>query len=206
MKAEGLTIILDVQGEDIDLKAQLDINEANLMGELASQPAWYAYWASLLAQANLDLEHEKGEFDSFKAEISAEIRKRLVRDEKKVTEKMVETEVFMDTRIAAKKAKLLEKKRAVAYLSVAEKAFSQRMKALETMGFLEGRQRDASRTPGQETATGRNSVQATSRQELQRELDNMSNGSSTPDNPDPELDFVTVDPAICPHPGGRKKK
>jgi hypothetical protein len=137
MDSSRLSIKLSLGKEVRDLKDELDVHIPNLSEELAAQPAWYAYYASLLAEASSDHEQEKSSFDKIEAEVSSETRKRLKMADPKTTEKKIESAVQMDPRVQSLRQSLIEKRRTVDILKVAVKSFEQRLQAMISIAALE---------------------------------------------------------------------
>lgn len=146
MDAEGLVVKLILDGDTRDLAEELRIPLWNLSVELASQPAWYAFWSSILAEAQIALDETKGSVEVMVAQVSSEARHDYKKMSLKITEAQLSEEVTLDPRVQAKKADLLKKKRAVDLVKVAVKAFEQRAQTLITLGYRESKQVDVDPT------------------------------------------------------------
>jgi len=137
MRAKNLPIHIFVGTEQRNLAEELYIDQSDLALELASQPSWYAYYAHLMAQANIDYDQVKGECDNLQAEISNMIRAESARDSKKITEKHLEYSVAQNSRMQAKKRQVAEKRNQYEMLKVVVRAFEQRLQALISLCTLE---------------------------------------------------------------------
>lgn len=137
MDANGLVIKLIVGGEQRDLDKELEVDMINLSQELAAQPAWYAFYAALLAEAQLLFDEEKRICNTMYAQVSSETRLHYKVQSLKITEKQLEEEVLLDNRIQASESRLLRKKRTLELLKVAVKSFEQRLQSLITIAHRE---------------------------------------------------------------------
>lgn len=146
MDADGLVVKITLDGDTRDLAEELRIPLWNLSVELASQPAWYAFWSAMLAEAQIMLDETKGSLEKITAQVSSEIRNDYKRMSIKVTEAQLSEEVILDPRIETEKVKLLRYKRAVELIKVAVKSFEQRAQTLITLGYRESKQVDVDPT------------------------------------------------------------
>jgi len=141
MKAEfDIEVNLKRRGK-INLKKELEIKTENLSEELENHAPWYAYYATLLAETVMDYEEMKAEFDSLYSEVASEHRATGGGTRAKITEKQVELDTTMDSRIRGAQKRLLVKKREVELMKVIVRSFESRLQCLIALGHWEGKQR-----------------------------------------------------------------
>lgn len=156
MDAKGLSVHLTIGGEDRNLGKELAINLDTLSEELAAQPSWYAYYASLLADATVNYDKAKAYFEQLRAEVASERRSLRKGTGIRLTEKQVESEVDADSRVIAARDKVLKAKRSMEYLKVAARSFEQRLQALISMSQLAKKQMDVDPTIRRDPSQPRN--------------------------------------------------
>lgn len=143
MKADGLKIeIVLGDGSRRNVREELKIDLSQLSEELMDQPSWYAYYGSLLAEAEVQLEEGKAEYDSLVGEVSSEIRAKGGPTKLKVTEKQVALDTEMDSRVRGSRARLIGMKKTYVNLKVLVRAFDQRMEALKSLSHVDNRNRN----------------------------------------------------------------
>lgn len=164
--------------EQRNLGQELEINQGDLAGELVTQPSWYAYYATLMAEAGIVYDQVRSEFESLQADVSNTVRTDAIRSGERITEKKIETLVAAKPVIQAKKRLLQEKKREYELLKVVVRSFEQRLQALISLCSME-----RIRFKGEENATNPSSPlpassingRPTAREEMLEELQKLQN-------------------------------
>lgn len=132
-----------------DLGKDLAIDSANINESFCSQPALYAWWATVAAQAKALADKKKMEVDrqdeyikkTLVGELDAEIRQELEMNGEKVTEGKVTNAIYVHpkykeelTELYALKEELLELQGQVTTLEIAKEAMNQKKDMLISLG------------------------------------------------------------------------
>lgn len=138
---EGIEISVRISDKvyRFNLEQELFVNEDDidhLSEEMIKQPSKYARFAALAVEAAHLVANEKLSLLELKNQISADIEQLLRSKGLKVTKKLVEHEVSVDSRILLAERNLLATERTKRHLDVALKAFEQRKSMLQSYGAI----------------------------------------------------------------------
>ncbi|MDX5368499.1 MAG: hypothetical protein LPL29_03900 [Alphaproteobacteria bacterium] len=91
-----------------DLRTDLRIDMADIDREIVNQPGLFAHYAAQHAEAERKLKLAKLEFEVFEAALDRQVRDHALATNKKVTERQIETAMFMNTTYVDKRRNLIE--------------------------------------------------------------------------------------------------
>ena len=133
----------------MDLAEDLKIDPMNINENFCSQPALYAYWATIAAQAKALVDKKKAELDraddylkkTLVGELDAEVRQQMEVDGEKITEGKVTNAIYKHTRyveqqekIYALRDELLNLQQQWTVLDIAKESMNQRKDMLISLG------------------------------------------------------------------------
>lgn len=133
----------------LNLAEDLKIDPMNINENFCSQPALYAYWATVCAQARALVDKKKAELDraddylrkTLVGELDAEVRQQMEMDGEKVTEGKVTNAIYKHPRyieqqekIYALKDELLALQQQWTVLDIAKESMNQRKDMLISLG------------------------------------------------------------------------
>lgn len=191
MRAKDLPIKIMIGTDQRDLARELEIEQADLYGELSSQPSWYAYYATLMVESGISYDQAKSELENLQAEVANSIRADAAKGAAKITEKRIELEVTANSRVQSKKRAVQQKHREHETLKVVVKAFEQRLQSLISLCTLERIQfkgEEHTTNPTRGSSPFRNNPQfpppggVTAKEEMMEELKRIRGSSITPTN------------------------
>ena len=110
------------------------IDRTNLPEEFAEHSRKYAYYSTLCAMAKDQEARDKRLLELYYANIDAEVRSTAVKNQIKLTEKMVENSVMTDERYQKQHLKYLDSKLLADCLRGLEQGFSHRKEMLISLG------------------------------------------------------------------------
>lgn len=118
-------------------QASKDLREYNpdLQVEFLRQPGLYAYYNSLLVQAELQLSVIQHRLKLLESHVAKELRKEAKAAGDKLTEAQKEEQVALDARVRQMTSMLFEAKAEVGYLKGTVIAFAQRKDMLRDLGW-----------------------------------------------------------------------
>lgn len=129
-----LNIIME-KGEKINVLQDTKIDDSDLNAEFTRQPGLFAFYAALANSALDDYNAAKREYKLLEAQVEREIRARYSLT-KGPTQRAIEVELILDSRIEAKTKDLMEKESRARTMESAVDAMKQKKEMLQALGAL----------------------------------------------------------------------
>ena len=134
MKKMEVKLIVGNRAQVIDIDKLLGIDNTDLITEYSRQAATYAFYASMVAEANHEVAKAKTNKEEAYAEISITVRMEFEKDEIKATEPRIKAETTIDGDYADAVNAFNEAKHNADTLSAITKALEMRADMLISMG------------------------------------------------------------------------
>lgn len=136
-------IAIKINGTDVSVVDELQINEDLLQAECSQQPSKYSMWAAAQSEAERLSDTAKLRLDVVEAQMSDKCRKDMIASGDKPTDTKVELAMRMTPEWQTARQELIDTRFKESMLSKAEKAFVQRKDMLQSMVSMKLREMSA---------------------------------------------------------------
>ena len=122
--------------DNFDYQEDLKIDKNALDEECMKQPSLYEKYSSISADALSDRDVKKLRVEEIRAQIDREIRQKALNSGAKVTEKQIESEVTLDSRLKEVTNEYLEAKKVAETTQIIKESFQQKKDMLKVLADL----------------------------------------------------------------------
>jgi hypothetical protein len=139
----SVEISMKINGNDVSVEKEVEINEDMLMAECSYQASKYCMWAAASSEAERLARTAKRRLDVVEAELSKKVRLDMIARGDKPTDTRVEMEVKLTPEWQQATSDLIDAKFKESMLEKAEKGFLQRKDMIQSMVSMKMREQNA---------------------------------------------------------------